>query len=332
MVKKQVAALLVGMALVSPVWAQGFPFEAEEEDASPQRERVEPSPMQDMLEALAAELPARQLVHLPLSGDSTFLALTLPALSAQPRGQLLLLPADGLHPDWPYGIAPIRRNLPEYGWSTLSLSLPPYQPLGVAPRTLPPGPLLASMQAGGPATGAKSTPQGVTVPAAGGFPESLEEDEAPVDEVRPDPAERLAAHREAVMARVEAGLAHLDGPGARVLVLQGESVFWLQPWLAEGQPAPRTPLVLLQVDVPEGADAIELAETLRQLGSDWPILDIYDARHPGQQRLAEQRRAAYRQAGNRRAVQLPLHFESGTRAATTDRWLAQRVEGWLRGL
>lgn len=330
MVKKQIAVLLVGMALALPVWAQGFPFEAEEEDAVPQRERVEPSPMQDQLQALAAELPAAQLLQLPLSDETSFLALTLPALSAKPRGQLLLLPADGLHPDWPYGIAPIRRNLPEYGWSTLSLSLPPYQPLGVAPRTLPPGPLLASLQSGKAVTGGQSAQQ--AAPAAGGFPEPMEEDEAPVVEERPDPAERLAAHREAVMARVQAGLAHLNGSGARVLVLQGESVFWLQPWLAESQPAPRTPLVLLQVEVPEGASAAELAETLRQLGSDWPILDIYDARHPEQQRLAEQRRAAYRQAGNRRAVQLPLHFESGTRAATTDRWLAQRVEGWLRGL
>ncbi|SFX24411.1 DUF3530 family protein [Marinospirillum alkaliphilum] len=327
--KKRLLALLL-LILVFPVWANlpaGFGFdEEEEEDTAPQR--VEPDPMREMLRTLRNELPASQLLELPLADDETFLALQLEALSARPKGRLLLLPGDGLHPDWPLGIAPIRRNLPEYGWHTLSLSLPAYRPLGVAPRTLPPGPLLSRM----PQNQKPVKQDEPDAAASAGFGFAEEDEEEPVVQERPDPAERLAQHREKVEARVQSALNHVGSGGKLVLVLQGESVYWLQPWLESGRLGRQVPLILLHVEAPVGADPTSIADTLRRLGANRPILDIYNASNQEQRHLAEIRKAAYRRAGNQQAVQFPMNFESGARAATTDRWLSQRVEGWLRGL
>lgn len=61
----------------------------------------------------------------------TFFSIYTPA--ATPRGGVLLLHGLGLHPDWPEVISPLRRKLPELGWSTLSLQMP-LQPEG-APWT-----------------------------------------------------------------------------------------------------------------------------------------------------------------------------------------------------
>jgi hypothetical protein len=327
--KKQLLSIL--LLLVSlPVWANippGFGFD-DEEDETPPVVRSEPDPMRAMLTALVAEVPRVQQVNLPLAEDQQFLALEIKALRPRARGQLLILPADGLHPDWPQGIAPIRRNLPEYGWTTLSLSLPVYKSLGVAPRTLPPGPLLARMTSKVQLPNSATEENGAVMPG-GMLGMAEEEEEAPVVEEREDPVVRLTAHRELIEARVTAALTHLGRAGQKGLVLQGESIYWLQPWLEAGNLNRRFPLILLQVESPEGAEAESLVATLQQLGNR-PILDIYDARNARQQYLAEQRKAAYRRAGNQQAVQMPMNFDQGS--AVANRWLAQRIEGWLRSL
>ena len=58
------------------------------------------------------------------SGKSSFLALYRSQRSGIPQGGVILLHPRGEHPDWQYVIAPLRKALPRYGWSTLSLQLP----------------------------------------------------------------------------------------------------------------------------------------------------------------------------------------------------------------
>lgn len=64
--------------------------------------------------------------------EGKFLSLYTKASGEKsPRG-VLILHDHSLHPDWPEVIAPLRRALPEQGWSTLSLQmpiLPPRAPL-----------------------------------------------------------------------------------------------------------------------------------------------------------------------------------------------------------
>lgn len=57
------------------------------------------------------------------AGDHRFLALWTEAANEQ-QGAVILLHGVGVHPDWPDVINPLREQLPEYGWATLSLQMP----------------------------------------------------------------------------------------------------------------------------------------------------------------------------------------------------------------
>ena len=62
-------------------------------------------------------------VHLDAGGHS-FLALHTEAGDGEPRGAVIVLHGRGFHPDWPEVAAPLRAELPEHGWETLSLQMP----------------------------------------------------------------------------------------------------------------------------------------------------------------------------------------------------------------
>lgn len=322
-------AWLLLLALPQAV-ATGLPpgfAEEDDEEEEDQRERADVDYQQLLLKAMLEQVDEDEILELTLDDERSFLLLHREALAAEAKGNLFLLPADGHHPNWPLGIAPLRKLLADHGWNTLALSLPQYQPLGPPTRTLPPGPLLSRLESGG------RPPPENDDEGNGGFPGAFaeEDEESEEPEERPDPAERLAGQQAAVEERLLAALNHLGDEGRQLLALQGEAVFWLLPWLEAGNWPEQAPLILLDVKVPEGGDSRELARVLRALGNR-PILDIYDPASGEQQRQAEQRQAAYRRAGNNRVLQLSLEPASGQRQASGDRWLTQRVEGWLRSL
>ncbi len=75
----------------------------------------------------AAQLQDQLVVGEPLqltAGQQNFFALYTPAVGKLQRGSVILLHGLGAHPDWPDVISPLRQNLPETGWSTLSIQLP----------------------------------------------------------------------------------------------------------------------------------------------------------------------------------------------------------------
>jgi dienelactone hydrolase len=53
-----------------------------------------------------------------------FLALYAEPATEQQKGAVILLHGIGVHPAWPDVIEPLRMELPEYGWHTLSLQMP----------------------------------------------------------------------------------------------------------------------------------------------------------------------------------------------------------------
>lgn len=322
-------AVLLCLVLSYPTGANAFFDADEDETAEAPRERQHLDEYQQILQALRQELRGTELLELPLPSESDpparFLTLHIEALSARAKGQVILLPADGYHPDWPRGIAPLRRQLPEYGWHSYALSLPLYQASSLPTRTLPPGPLLMRLDQLVTETTTEAE-QANNDP----FAADDEENSAPALE-RPDPTVQLAQHREQVEARLQAVLNASGTDGRTVLVLQGQSVFWLQPWLEAGGLPRNAALILLQVEVPAGANIASLRQTLSGL-TRTPLLDLYDPRHAEQQAWAAERQAIYRRLGYARATQMPIHFEFGRRAETTDHWIAQRVEGWLRSL
>lgn len=322
---------VTNLAFTSSAFAAepAFGLDDDEEEQEVKVERSNPDPMAQMLTALIAELPAEQVVNLPLAEEKTFLALQINALSAKAKGQVLMLPGDRQHPNWPQGIAPLREVLPEYGWTTLALALPIYNNTGIAARTLGSGPLLSysSLKKTVEPKDKKAESNTNAVFLDG----SEEEDEAVVEKEVVDPSVALNEHRALIESRLNAALKHLGNKGQQVLILQGESVYWLQPWLAAGNLAKRSPLILLYVEAPAGADSASFTDLINKLGNR-PILDIYAGQNVLQTHLAAERKLAYLRAGNNLAAQMVIKVPVSSGDGTDSRWLTQRVEGWLRGL
>lgn len=79
--------------------------------------------------ALADTLKQHEIVWLEVSyPESTeaqkTLAIAHPSLIAEEQGAILLIHDKEQHADWPQVIRPLRQKLPEFGWYTLSVSLP----------------------------------------------------------------------------------------------------------------------------------------------------------------------------------------------------------------
>lgn len=58
------------------------------------------------------------------AGEQRFLSIYTPSAVERPKGAVVLLHGRGVHPDWPQVIQPLRTQLPENGWATLSIQLP----------------------------------------------------------------------------------------------------------------------------------------------------------------------------------------------------------------
>ncbi len=58
------------------------------------------------------------------AGKQRFLALFTAEEGEHPKGAVVLLHGMGLHPNWPDVVYPLRTELPEHGWATLSIQLP----------------------------------------------------------------------------------------------------------------------------------------------------------------------------------------------------------------
>jgi len=75
---------------------------------------------------------ANQVTDFLLDGDpewlevngKKFLSIYTPAATDKTAGAVILLHGRGVHPDWPQVIQPLRTQLPDKGWATLSLQMP----------------------------------------------------------------------------------------------------------------------------------------------------------------------------------------------------------------
>jgi pimeloyl-ACP methyl ester carboxylesterase len=57
-------------------------------------------------------------------GTQKFLGLYTENTTAKSRGGVIVLHGIGVHPDWPDVVYPLRSQLPDYGWTTLSIQMP----------------------------------------------------------------------------------------------------------------------------------------------------------------------------------------------------------------
>ena len=101
----------------------------------------------DLESRYANALPPGQF-RLLGGGDAAVPALWIEQMTGQPQGGALIVHDDGQHPDWPRLVQDLRRHLPDSGWSTLAISVPPKPMPRVPPRTLENGEIVAASAAG----------------------------------------------------------------------------------------------------------------------------------------------------------------------------------------
>ncbi len=58
------------------------------------------------------------------AGGQKFLGIYTEDQSGTPKGGAIILHGIGVHPDWPDVVYPLRSELPNHGWATLSIQLP----------------------------------------------------------------------------------------------------------------------------------------------------------------------------------------------------------------
>ncbi|MDQ7914497.1 DUF3530 family protein [Pseudomonas sp. 102515] len=311
--------LLLGLA--APALAEEPPTPVPETPAAPAALAPALERSQEQQQALMRQLPAEQQKTLQ-AGDESFLALLVPAARAKAAGTVVLVPGAGESADWPNVIAPVRQELPTYGWQTISLSLPdPYDPVVAIERDTAPADTDAqanSEQTAPPVTGGSGTAPAAPTQAEAGSGEPAQAAVAPVD---PEAAANAQATR--VLARIAAGidLALQQGANPIVLVGHGTGAYWAARYLAEKEPAEVKQLVLIDGREPQGLPP-RLDATMGK--TDLQIADLVHAPGPAAQRRKE--RAT--QKANKGYRQIDLPVIPGDRAAEQEQTV-RRLRAWL---
>lgn len=316
------AGALLLLVLAAAVQAEEAP--SAPESAPPAQTALAPAPTRsaEQQQALERELPAEQQKQLR-AGDESFLALLRPSIPAKARGMLILVPGDGESADWPNVVAPLRNDLSNYGWDTLSLSLPdPYDPLAALRRTSAPADSDAQAsteQTSPPVTGGSGAPPTPQTQAAAGSGEPAQAATAPVD-----PEALANAHAERVLARVAAGIDFALQQGVKPIILvgHGTGAYWAARYLAEKEPSEVRQLVLIDGSEPQGMPP-RLVATMGK--KDLQIADL--VRHPESAAAVNRKdRASQKANKNYRQIELPVHF--GDRADEQQQ-IMRRLRGWL---
>jgi hypothetical protein len=272
----------------------------------------------DAASALSRHLPSHEQ-QLLQAGDEAFLALWLPANTAEAHGVVVLVAGAGESADWPKVLGPLRRRLPDAGWHSLTLSLP--DPQDALPSA--------------PAVNAVSTATATAAPAAlDAAPASADEPpgaDAPqadpslqADQPMPDAGER---HARRIKQRITAALERARQQQASHIVLlgHGSGGYWSTRYLSEEQPADVRGLLL--VDVKPAADASpglgELQTSLKLATGDFYYQDRQLERNAAARRLLASKRQEHPAY-----TQVALKALPGNPEVEQEQ-LYRRLRGWL---
>lgn len=303
---------------------------------------------------------------LPLNaGNEIFYGLLLTERSGQPQGGVLILPDDGQHGHWPDVIAPLREYLPEYGWTTLSISLPD-TPAAQRPAREPAVPAGATPEPAGAADTPEVTPeendrspapeQPATAPtdsnglslSSEGSAETETDNEPPLPPLTALPPQPVAApappaaipagpsaaerYQQQMQQRIDRAVALLNERGQLnlVIVASGHSAAWAIDWLQQQQRKSGTQargLTLVLVDALEDAYApVQLSDGLAELSL--PVLDLITPFNRNHAFTNRQRAGLmkHRQRQDYQQIVVPSLALSDRDTGAVSR----RIRGWLK--
>lgn len=292
--------------------------DATEKPAEEKPAERQPLPERSQEEAAALErkIPAQEQQQLQ-AGSDTFLALWKPANTPDPKGAVIIIPGAGETADWPQVIGPLRRNLPNAQWSSLSITLPDLQSDAIAPRVIevPPAPKA-------PDTASKdSTTAAPIEQVTGGEAEVADKPVAETSE------EQAKADAERIFTRIDAAIAFAEQQSARSIVVlgHGTGAYWAARYLSEKQTSQveRFVMVAAQTPVQAKPKLDELAPTLKL-----PTADIFYVDKALDRNAALDRLHASKRLKSSAFSQVSLKALPGDAKAQQEQ-LVRRVRGWL---
>jgi hypothetical protein len=296
-------------------------FSVEAADPAPAAEEKplerQPLPERSQEEATALErkIPIQEQQQLQ-AGSDTFLALWKPANTADPRGVAIIVPGAGETADWPQAIGPLRRQLPDAQWGSLSITLPDLQGEAIAPRVAEVAPAAKPVES----TSKDSTTAAPIEQAAGGEAEVADKPVAETAE------EHSRADAERIFARIDAAIAYAEQQSARSIVVlgHGTGAYWAARYLSEKQPSQVEKFVMIAAQTPARVQPAldELAPSLKL-----PTADIFYMDKPLDRNAALARLQASKRVKTTAFSQVALKALPDNKAQQEQ--LVRRVRGWL---
>lgn len=251
------------------------------------------------------------------AGTDNFLALWKPANTAEPKGAVIIIPGAGETVDWPQAIGPLRRQLPNAQWSSLSITLPDLQSDAIAPRIVEVAPAPKVPEA----VSKDSTTAAPIEQAAGGEADVADKAIAETSE------EQAKADAERIFARIDAAIAYADQQSARSIVVlgHGTGAYWAARYLSEKQPSQVEKFVMVAAQTPVAAkpELAELTPTLKL-----PTADLFYKDKVADRNAALERLQASKRLKASAFSQVSLKALPGDAKAEQEQ-LVRRVRGWL---
>ena len=260
-------------------------------------------------QALERKLPTQEQRKLDFNGESQ-LGLYMPAARPEGLGGVLLIAGPGEHADWPNLIAPLRRQLSDAGWNTLSIGLPDSPPL--------------------PDSALNDTPTDNTDPQDGAVEQGLQAADNQPDQA--PPAEDAAAdYATRCTQLIQAAWKVLSAEGNEYItvIARDASGYWaLRAASPPVSGQPPQALILFQPREPELADQPTFQLLLEQW--DKPLLELINSGSAqGEIQAREHQRIAQR-AGHAQYKQWDTDYLLDSMLA--EDMLQKRIEGWLERL
>lgn len=287
-------------------------------------------------QAIQLGTDAQQLITLSTPREH-FSALFLAANQAKPRGMLILLPGVGESFDWPTVIGPLRNKLPDAGWHTLSLNLPPQPSVKEPIQPIVASPVAEQIIIEPPAPAAPEDNTNTDEPAT----KDTEQDAAEADEaVASESAEDQAAteadepiiealppltYPERIHSFIAAAIDYAQQQQAAEIILLGhhEGAYWALNYPIE-QPA-SVPLRVVLVAARVNTQASQSYENLIKANI-LPVADFYYKGDRIAQAAAQQRLQVSKRADLKQYHQIGL---TAVHPSLEQEQLFRRIKGWL---
>lgn len=303
---------------------------------------------ESLIEYMALHQRSQEVVTLIGANDS-FYGLFLREETGSPQGGALILHDLGQHGHWPELVAPLRQDLPEYGWTTLAIELPAVPVERLPPRKPTPPPAApdetnegadqAPEEADSEQT-AKDTSDATqeitgsddvditgTEKAASKEQDTTETD-TPGTDAGLSGEEKREAYAEEITAHLQAGLEYLGSRGQlnSVLIAHGDSAVWAALAVQRRQADTENArgMALIMVDAREHPlSALRLTQVLETL--EIPVLDILTADSRSTHWEDKQRLGAMKR--RHRDTYQQIRLSSASADSTS---VLRRIRGWLK--